>query len=190
VFHPAAITASTNVPAYSIAFAVLLVAFLTAALSLPRGRHGRTVLWWGLGGTLASGAVYVAAAVTGAVGPQFLICLVTALAVAAWVSARTGSRRAGIRAGLLVAALSAPIRFAVDITALLGVHHYALTDPYDIAAFPHSGYPDAASYLLSDALGGAILSGMLIYSVLTVAAALFGAAVGARPSRPDLLTDG
>ena len=31
---------------------------------------------------------------------------------------------------------------------------------------------------------------MLIYSVLTVAAALLGAAVGARSSRPDLLTDG
>lgn len=190
VFHPAAITASTNVPAYSIVFAVLLAGFLVAALSLPRGRHGRAVLWWGLGGTLASGAVYVAAAATGAVGPELLVGLVTALAVAALVSGRTGSQPAGIRAGLLVAALGAPIRFAVDITTLLRVHHYTLTDPYDIAAFPHSGYPDAASYLLSDALGGAILSGMLIYSVLTVAAALVGAAVGARSSRPDLLTDG
>jgi len=190
LFHPAAITVSTNVPAYSIAFAVLLIAFLTAALSLPRGRHGRVVLWWGLGGTLASGAVYVAAAVTGAVGPQLLVCLMTALVVAAWVSGRTGSRPAGIRAGLLVAVLSAPIRFAVDITTLLREHHYTLTDSYDIAAFPHSGYPDVASYLLSDALGGAILGGMLIYSVLTVAAALFGATLGARPSRSDLLTDG
>jgi hypothetical protein len=190
VFHPAAITASTNVPAYSIVFAVLLAGFLVAALSLPRGRHGRAVLWWGLGGTLASGTVYVAAAVTGAVGPELLVGLVTALAIAALVSARTGSQQAGIRAGLLVAALSAPIRFAVDITTLLRVHHYTLTDSYDIAAFPHSGYPDVASYLLSDALGGAILSGMLIYSVLTIAVALLGAAVGARSSRPDLLTDG
>jgi hypothetical protein len=190
VFHPGAITASTNVPAFSIVFAVLLAGFLVAALSLPRGRHCRAVLWWGLGGTLASGTVYVAAAATGAVGPELLVGLVTALAVAALVSARTGSQPAGIRAGLLVAALSAPIRFAVDITTLLRVHHYTLTDSYDIAAFPHSGYPDVASYLLSDALGGAILSGMLIYSVLTVAAALLGAAVGARSSRPDLLTDG
>ena len=47
-----------------------------------------------------------------------------------------------------------------------------------------------ASYLLSDALGGAILSGMLICTVLTIAATLLGAAAGARPSRPDLLADG
>jgi hypothetical protein len=144
------------------------------------------VLWWGLGGPLVSAAVCVAAAVTGAGAGQYLICLATALAVAASVSARTGSRPAGIKAGLLVAALSAPIRFAVDITALLRVHHYTLTDTHDIAAFPHSGYPDVASYLLSDTLAGAILSGMLIYSVLTIAATLLGAAIGARP---DLLTD-
>lgn len=190
VFHPVAITASQDGPVYSIVFAVLLVAFLAAALSLPRGSHALAVQWWGLGGTLASGAVYVAAAVTGAVGAQFLVCLATALAVAAWVSARTGSRSAGIRAGLLVAALTAPMRFAVDITTLLRVHRYTLTDKYDIAAFPHSGYPDVASYLLSDALGGAILSSMLIYSVLAIAATLLGAAMGTRPSRPDLLTDG
>jgi len=180
VFHPAAITASNDAAAYSIVLAVLLVAFLAAALSLPRGRHATTVLWWGLGGTLASGAVYVAAAVIGAVGPQYLVGLVTALAVAARVSARTGSRPAGVRAGLLVAALSAPMRFAVDITTLLRVHRYMLTGTYDIAAFPHSGYPDVASYLLGDALAGAILSSMLIYCALTIAATLLGAAVGAR----------
>ena len=190
VFHPAAITASTGVPAYSIVLAVLLVAVLAAALSLPRGHHATAVVRWGLGGALASAVVYVAASVTGAGGAQYLVCLVTALAVAAWVSARAGSRRAGIRAGLLVAALSAPMRFAVDITSLLRVHRYTLTDTYDIAAFPHSGYPDAASYLLSDALGGAILSSMLIYSALTIAATLLGAAAGARPSRPAPLTDG
>ena len=82
------------------------------------------------------------------------------------------------------------MRFAVDITTLLRVHQYTLTGTYDIAAFPHSGYPDVASYLLSDALGGAILSGMLICTVLTIAATLLGAAAGARPSRPDLLADG
>ena len=189
VSHPAAITASTNVPAYSIALAVLLAGCLAAALSLPRGRHATAVLCWGLGGALASGAVCIAAAVTGAAGAQYLACLATALAVAALVSARTGSRPAGIRAGLLVAALSAPMRFAVDITTLLRVHQYTLTGTYDIAAFPHSGYPDVASYLLSDALGGAILSGMLICTVLTIAATLLGTAAGARPSRPDLLAD-
>ena len=41
------------------------------------------------------------------------------------------------------------MRFAVDLTALLWGRHYTLTDTYDIVAFPHSGYPTAASYLLS-----------------------------------------
>jgi hypothetical protein len=100
VFRPAAITASTDVPAYSIVLAVLLVACLAAALSLPRGRHATAVLRWGLGGTLATGAGV----------PQYL-------------------------AGL-------------------------------------------ASYLLSDALGGAILGSMLIYSAVTIAATLLGAAAG------------
>jgi hypothetical protein len=158
--------------------AALLATFLAAALSLPHGRHGRAVLRWGLGGTLASGAVYVVAAVSGAGAPQYLAGLAATLGVAAWVSARAGSRTAGIRAGLLMVALSAPVRFAVDITTLLRVHRYTLADWYDIAAFPHSGYPDVASYLLSDALGGAILSSMLIYSVLAVAATLLGAAGG------------
>jgi hypothetical protein len=190
VFHPATITASKNAPAYSVVLAVLLVGCLAAALSLPRGRHAAAVLRWGLGGTLASGAAYVAEAVTTTAGGQFVVCLAAALAVAAWASARTGSRPAGVRAGLLVAALTAPVRFAVDITALLGVNRYTLTGRYDIAAFSRSGYPDAASYLLSDALGGAILSGMLIASVLTVAASMLGAAAGARPARPGLLTGG
>jgi hypothetical protein len=178
VFHPAAITASTDVPAYSIVLAVLLVACLAAALSLPRGRHATAVLRWGLGGTLASGAVYAAAAVTGAGAPQYLAGLAATLGVAVWVSASAGSRAAGIRAGLLMAALSAPVRFAVDITTLLQMHRYTLTGAYDIAAFPHSGYPDVASYLLSDALGGAILGSMLIYSAVTIAATLLGAAAG------------
>jgi hypothetical protein len=182
VFHPAAITASTGVPAYSVMLAVLLVASLATAAALPRGRHAAAVLRWGLGGALASGAVYVAAAVTGTGGAQilarFVACLTIGLAVAARVSAGTGSRPAGIRAGLLAAALGAPVRFAVDITTLLRVHRYTLTSKYDIAAFPHSGFPDAASYLLSDALGGAMLGSMLILSLLTIAASLLGAALG------------
>jgi hypothetical protein len=70
------------------------------------------------------------------------------------------------------------VRFAVDIITLLQMHRYTLTGAYDIAAFPHSGYPDVASYLLSDALGGAILGSMLIYSAVTIAATLLGAAAG------------
>jgi hypothetical protein len=106
------------------------------------------------------------------------------------VSGRTRNRRAGIRCGLLVAALTAPVRFAIDLTTLLSGRQYTLTGKYDVAAFPHSGYPTVASYLISDALGGAILASMLIASVLMITTTLLGAAIGARPSRPDLLADG
>jgi len=187
MFYPATITASTDVPLYSVLFALLLAVCLAVALSPPRGQHTATVLGRGLAGALASGAVCVAVTVTGAAGAQLLVGPVTALTVAAGVSARTHSRSAGIRSGLLAAALSAPMRFAVDLTALLWVRHDTLTDRYDIVAFPHSGYPTVASYLLSDALGGAILSSMLTVSLLMVIATLLGAAIGARPSRPDLL---
>jgi hypothetical protein len=187
VFYPATITASTDVPLYSVLFALLLAVCLAVALSPPRGQYTATVLGRGLVGALASGAVCAAVTVTGAAGAQLLVGPVTALTVAAGVSARTHSRSAGIRSGLLAAALSAPMRFAVDLTALLWVRHDTLTDRYDIVAFPHSGYPTVASYLLSDALGGAILSSMLTVSLLMVIATLLGAAIGARPSRPDLL---
>ena len=189
VFYPATITASTDVLPYSVLFALLLAVCLAGVLSPLRGSHTATVLGWGLAGALASGAVCVAVAATGAAAAQLLVAPVTALAVAAGVSARTRSRPAGIRSGVLVGALSAPMRFAVDLTALLRVRHYTLTGKYDIAAFPHSGYPTVASYLLSDALGGAILSSMLTVSLLMVVATLLGAAVGARPSRPGLLAD-
>jgi len=53
--------------------------------------------------------------------------------------------------------------------------HYALTSPYDAAAFPHSGYPDVASYLLSDAMAGDVLVGLVAYPVVLFAVALFGA---------------
>jgi hypothetical protein len=190
VFYPATITASKDVPLYSALFALLLALCLAAALSPPRGQHTATVLGRGLAGALASGAVCVAVTVTGTADAQLLVGPVSALAVAAGVSARTHSRSAGIRSGLLAGALSAPMRFAVDLTALLRVRHDTLTDKYDIVAFPHSGYPTVASYLLSDALGGAILSSMLTVSLLMVTATLLGAAAGARPSRPDLLADG
>ena len=54
-----------------------------------------------------------------------------------------------------------------------------MTNSYDIAAFPHSGYPDPASYLLRDALDGNILGGLLLYPITLTGVALLGAAVTA-----------
>jgi hypothetical protein len=100
------------------------------------------------------------------------------LAVSIGVSAATDSRSAGIRAALLTAFLSAPIHFAVAITTLLRSSDYTLTDPYDQAAYPHSGFTDIAGYLLSDALGGEIIGALMLYPVVTLLCGLVGAIAG------------
>lgn len=87
-----------------------------------------------------------------------------------------------MRAGLLTVALAAPIQVAVALTALLH-QRFVLTDPYDIAAYPHSGYPDVASYLLSDTIAGEIITGLILYPVTLLVLALLGAAVGSRLNR-------
>ena len=58
-------------------------------------------------------------------------------------------------------------------------HPAVLTNSYDIAAYPHSGYPDVASYLLSDTLAGNIVS-LAITPMAMWALAVAGAAVAPR----------
>jgi len=189
VAYPAATTDRTHV--FSVLFALALAGCLALALS-PVGRAGSTdlsapadtVLWWALAGALACGAGWAAVAVTTPVirdGTSAVLWPVGAaatLAVSAGAAATTRSRLSGVQAGLLTAVLSALMRFALDLTAILQVHHYALTSPYGIAAYAHSGYPSVASYVLSDALAGSILGGLVLYPVILLAVALLGAAAG------------
>jgi hypothetical protein len=143
------------------------------------------VLWWALAGALASGAGLTAVAVTTPVTMDGTTSLLwpagagATLGVSAGAAATTRNRLSGIRAGLLTAVLGALMRFALDLTAILQVHHYALTSPYDIAAYAHSGYPSVASYVLSDALAGGILGGLVLYPIALLVVAFLGAAAGA-----------
>jgi len=105
----------------------------------------------------------------------------------------TRHRAAGTKAGMLTVALSAPILFAINMTTVLSQRHYTLTDPYDISAFPHSGYPDVASYLISDALDGNIIAGLIVYPLALLVLAMLGAAIGTtlpnrgtRPTAPHI----
>ncbi|HEX7270210.1 MAG TPA: hypothetical protein VF256_22680 [Streptosporangiaceae bacterium] len=180
--HPAATTDDTHV--FSILFALILSGYLALGLTPPRlGGHPDTVLWWALAATLASAAGWAAAvlatpaATVGVIGYLSPAGVAAALAASAGASAVTRSRAAGARAGLLAVVLGAPVHFAVTLTAILHVRHYTLTTPYDLAAYPHSGYPDVASYLLSDALGGNII-GLVLYPIPLLALALLGAAAG------------
>jgi hypothetical protein len=178
--HPAATRDGTHV--FSVLLAVLLVGYVALAVTPPR--LGAAVLWWPVAGALACGTVWLVGALTGPArsgGTNPFLApagAVAVLAVAIGVAFGTGSRRAGVRAGLLTAALAAPIHFTADLTALLRVRDLVPTDPYDVAAYPHSGYPDVASFLLSDAVAGGIITGLLLYPLALLAVALIGAALG------------
>lgn len=181
--HPTATADATHV--FSILFALILTGYLALALApLRPDDHADTLRWWAIAGALVSGTVWIVSALTDPVTVAGVTALISpagaaaTLVVSIGASAVTGNRRIGFRAGLLTAVLGAPILFAVDMTELLQVHQFTLTDPYDVAAYPHSGYPDVASYILSDAIGGHIIGGLVLYPIALLALALLGAAAG------------
>jgi hypothetical protein len=187
--HPTATSDPTHV--YSVIFAVVVVGYLCLTLTppVPSDRPNPTP-WWALAAALASGIVWTVAAVFGTQSPDGILgywwfgALAT-LAASIGTAATTRDRGAGIQAGLLTVVLAMPIKFAVDMLALLSIHNFTLTDPYDLAAFPHSGYPDVASYLLSDAIGGGIISGLVIYPIAMLALATLGAVATSGLRRPQ-----
>ena len=188
VAHPAATRDPTHL--YAIALALLLCGYLIGGLAAgsrggPDGvgatadRAARVGLWGAIAGAglsvVVSAVVLPLGAVSGLVPP---IMAGAALLTAVVVAGLTRSRAAGARAGLLVAVLGAPVEFAV---AVIGQERgsLVLTNAYDMAAYPRSGFPDVASYLLSDALGGNIVS-LAVTPVFMYAFAALGAAVAAR----------
>ena len=194
VAYPAAAVDNTHV--FAVLFAVALAGCLAVALTSSRGHTSaarrqperqaqrqaqRQVLWWALAAALASGTIWTIIDLTtpprpvGITGYLWPVGAAAVLAASAGAAAGTGSAGVGLRAGLLTAVLSAPMHFAADLTALMQAGHYTLTSPYDVAAFPHSGYPDVASYLLSDAMAGDVLVGLVVYPVVLFTVALFGA---------------
>lgn len=184
VAYPAATADPTH--AFSVLFAVTLTGYLAAAFGpFQLGDQPDTALWWALGGALASGAAWTASAlatpVTAGMPAAFMspAAAVATLAVSAGAAAATRSRPAGVQAGLLAVLLGALVRFTADVTALLQQHHYTLASGYDIAAYARSGYPGVASYLLSDAVAGGILTGLVLCPIALLGAALLGAAAGA-----------
>lgn len=169
---------------FGILFALILTGYLALALTPPRLRDTtNTALWWAAGGALAAGAIWIGIALSTPVDPNGIQPLLNpviagpVLAVSLGAATTTRTLSIGVRAGLLTAILAAPIHFTVDLTAMLHLGAYTLTDPYDIAAYPHSGYHDIASYLLSDRIGGDIAT-LVIYPVTMLALALLAAATG------------
>jgi hypothetical protein len=183
VAHPAATADRTHV--FSVLFAITLACYLMLAQALAgRAGQGATVLWWGLAGALAAGAVWTIQAVAMPVGADGIEVWLwpagaaATLVASAGAAATAGSRWAGFRAGILAAILGALLHFSIDLTALLHIRHFTLTSPYDIAAYPGSGYHDIASYILSDAVAGDIISGLVLYPISWLLLAALGAATG------------
>jgi hypothetical protein len=185
VAHPAATTDHAHV--VSTLLAITLTGYVAIAISLTRPRPGdraNIALWWALGGSLASSATWVIAAITTPIMTAGVIAFLSPASAAATVLAAIGAaaatrdRHAGIRAGLLTAILSAPVHFTITMTAILRQQHFTLPTPYDVAAYPNSGYPDVASYLIGDILGGEIIAGLLLGPITLLAIAILGGAVG------------
>lgn len=171
--HPAATQDSTH--AYSIVLAAVLCGYLLGGLAVAPRPGQWAALVGAVASVVVSAVVLPFGAVSGLVPPVMaLATLVTAVVVAG----RTRSRVSGARAGLLVAVFGAPIQFAVAVIAQER-GSLVLTNPYDVAAYPHSGFPDVASYLLSDALGGNIVL-LTVTPLFMWAIAAVGAAVATR----------
>jgi len=184
VAHPPAAADRTH--AFSVLFAIILTCYLALTQTLTRrGGHTAAVLWWGLTGALASGAAWSIAALSlpvstdGIAAWPWPVGATATLAVSVGAAAACRSSGAGIRAGMLTTIFGALLHFTIDLTALLHLQHYTLTSTYDIAAYPRSGYPDIASYILSDQVAGDILAGLVLYPLSWLLLAALGAAAGA-----------
>ena len=179
--HPAATRDRTH--AFSLLLAAVLAGYLVAGLSADRTRPAQGAALAGAAASVAASAILPAGAVIGLVPP---VTAAATLITAVLVGAVTHSRVAAARAGLLAAVLGAPIHFAMAVARLPA---HPPTGGYDPGAFAHSGYPDAASYLLGDALAGNIVSltvtPLAMYAVAALAAAAAtGPATGPLTRRP------
>jgi hypothetical protein len=174
--HPAAAADGTHL--FSVLFALALASCLAVALTPTDDRR---VLSWALGAALAGGAAWTVIALvtplraTGVAGLAWPVGLAVVLAASIGAAVTSGRGQAGARAGLLAAVLSAPVHAAADLTAILQAGHFTLATAYDVAAYPHSGYPDVASYLLSDAMAGEIITGLVAFPLVLSAVALLAA---------------
>ena len=185
IAHPSATTDHAHI--LSILLAAALTGYLASALHRPTA-HADPIRYTATAGALCLAGVTAFTAVTrsdlAGISPMLPlagigVCLIVAIGVAV----ATGDATAARRAGLLTAVLAAPLQFAIVTISLLTVHRWSLTSAYDQTAYPRSGYPDVASYMISDAMGGHIITGILIGPLILGVIASIAAAIGARLGR-------
>jgi hypothetical protein len=179
VAHPTA--ASDPSHAFAILYAVVLCGYVALAAATPRADTG--ALWWGLGGAGVSSVVWLALLPShGTIeGLGFYLWPVGgAGALIASVAAAVSRHNllAGARAASTAAIISAPVFFTADITRVLTLRQYVLTSPYDLAEYPRSGFPDVASFVLSDTLAGGVISVLVMYPFVLTAVGVLGGVIG------------
>jgi hypothetical protein len=178
--HPSAVSDPSHV--YGVVFAVVLAIYVVLAAASAGAR--RAALWWGLGGAVASSLVWLSmlpshATIEGLGLYLWPVGGAGALVASVGAARTRRSVTAGARAALTAAIVSAPVFFALDLVRVLTLDQYVLTSPYDLAQYPHSGFPDVASFVLSDTIGGGIIGVLMMYPVLLVAVGLLGGVIGA-----------
>ncbi len=183
--HPAAVSDSTHL--YAIAFAVVLCTYLALAPAI--GTAPVSTLWWGLGAAAATCAAWLALLPSHATIEGLGLWLwpvggVAALLASIGAARTTGNPMVGTRAAVTAAMVSAPVYFTLDLLRVMTLHRYTLTSPYDIAQYPHSGFPDVASFVLSDTIGSGIIAVMVMYPLVLGAVGLLGGAIGTIRRRP------
>jgi hypothetical protein len=189
--YPAAAGDDGGTTAYSLVLASALGAYVWVGLAAWRAdRHDHTSLAAGpvLGGLLI-GAGY---AVVGVVADHFgLLALVAVGGVAGLLAAgafgarlvrRRTTERGLVAAGLRVGLVAALAYFVAAMSATYVTASWPVHDREALDAFRASGLPDLATYLVSDALGGAIaaLIGLpvLVLGAVWAGGALVRAGVG------------
>jgi hypothetical protein len=175
VTDPAATTDPTHI--FSAVLAATLCGYLMAGLRLVVASGStRIVLWGGICAAAATVAGSSLLPPSGIVRPVQPVLAAATFGIAILVSTITRSGRGGVRAGLLAALLVTPTQFAVDVTALQLGYPHTLANQAEMAAYLHSGYPTVASYLLSDALDGRIIS-LVVTPFIMYVIARFGVTV-------------
>jgi hypothetical protein len=183
--HPSA--ASDPSHAFAILYALVLCVYIAVAATTPRAAAG--ALWWGLAGAVVCIVVWLAllpshATIEGLGLYLWPVGGAAALIASVAAGLGRGDLLAGARAALTTAIVSGPVFFTVDVIRVLTLRQYVLTSPYDIAQYPGSGFPDVASFVLSDTLGGAIIAGLIMYPLVLAAVGLLGGAIGSALRRP------
>jgi hypothetical protein len=186
VVHPSATGDRAHI--VSTLLALALTSYLGVALHEPT-RHADTIRYSATAGAIGLVGATAVTAMTGPdqVGVSPMLSLPgigVCLAVAGGVAIGVGDVAAARRAGMLTAILAAPLQFAVTTISLLTVHDWSSIGALDQIAYRRSGYPDLASYAISDAMGGQIIAGVLIGPLILGVVAWVGAAAAMGLRRP------